>query len=251
MLCRGPLSRGRIFVFIGQIIPAAAAASSDPIWLPLTPIANSSSEVEVSSAFDRDFAPLFRAGEVDRHRLTLGGRYLPHPRILLYGHLPLNGIQPGDASIGVRADLWTHQQTQLGIGWWSTIPLASRERGGLDGDELGVTIAAHASAAMGPASVSVLLGMAIRGDPLRTASQDDRPLSWGQVRWPLGQGQLQGRLGGTWATARNPARFTAAGGGMWPITAAWTLGAEGGAGLTPAAPNWSSRVWVGWRPAFR
>lgn len=251
MVRRGRLSQGRVFVFIAQLIPGTAAASSDPIWLPLSPIANSSSLIELSSTFERDFAPLFRAAEVDRYRLALGGRYAPHNRILLYGHLPLDGSQPGDASVGVRAALWQQRESQAGIAWWSTIPLNSLDRGAPDGDELGVTIAVHAGAAMGPLSATALVGMAIRGDPLRTASQDDLPLSWAQVVWPVRRCQLQARLGGTWATARNPARVTAVGGANWPITPGWTLGLEAGAGLTPAAPNWSSRLWVGWRPAVR
>ena len=87
-------------------------------------------------------------------------------------------------------------------------------------------------------------GLAILGNPLQFANQDDVPLTWLDLSIPVGGVRVDTRVGGGWGTSRNPARMDASLGveGGCP----WLMGARALAGLTPAAADWGGQLWVGW-----
>ena len=96
---------------------------------------------------------------------------------------------------------------------------------------------------VGPASLAATGGLAIIGNPLMFANQDDLPLSHLSAAVPLGPTRLAFTAGGSWKTARNPARFETALSveGHCPHLS----GLSATAGLTPAAPDWAVTAWLG------
>ncbi|MFT5680156.1 MAG: hypothetical protein ACI8RZ_001061 [Myxococcota bacterium] len=112
-------------------------------------------------------------------------------------------------------------------------------------DELDVWLLSGMSTAAGPGRVGLTGGLAILGNPLRFANQDDAPLLWLTGAVPVEGTSLSGRIGGALGTARNPARLTAA------LSAErghpWRVGLTTEIGLTRAAANLGGGVWIGHR----
>jgi len=223
------------------------AQAFDPIWLPSATIASCSAQVSLSTTYDVDFSNQFGASS-DNDSLSgaMSALVSPHPSTHLYLYLPTTSAAPGDATLGIRIDPLVAGAWRLGLGWQSIVPL-SADRGTPDGDELSVVLLSHATWTHSDLRLDAQLGLAIRGDPLRPASQDDQPVTWlvGQRR------MLSARVGGTWPTARNPARLQALGGLRHDLGRGWMIGAEAGAGLSPAAPTWTAGLWAGWRSRAR
>ena len=198
--------------------------------------------------------PVFRAAERDRLSATVVAGW----RVAKPVHLDLrvSGLQDryasgarqtgwGDIRLGTGLSLWEgggQMEPGFGLGWQAKLPNAQDE-GELGTDETDFRVVGHLAMG-GTTRVAIVGGLDILGNPLRFANQDDVPLSWLQVTHGLGPLSLSSRIGGGWATSRNPARheldFAVEG------SCPWRMGAEGVLGLTPAAPDWGVRLWVGW-----
>ncbi len=149
---------------------------------------------------------------------------------------------PGDVRLGTDLQL-VDRDMDLHLGWQVKLPNASDELE-LGTDETDSTLWLRARTTQGGVDLGLTAGLAILGNPLQFANQDDVPLTWIDLAMPLGTLQLSGRVGGGWATARNPARMEASVG--LEAGCPWLVGARVLKGITPAAPDWGARVWVGW-----
>jgi hypothetical protein len=129
-------------------------------------------------------------------------------------------------------------------GWMASLPWTA-DHGEVLTDELDVWLLAGLSTDLGAGRVGMTGGLAILGNPLRFANQDDAPLLWLTGALPLKPVTLTGRLGGALATARNPARIEAILGAERGNP--WRVGVTGTVGLTPAAGDLGAGVWLGHR----
>ena len=149
--------------------------------------------------------------------------------------------------LGAEVTLYQTPGWRAVLGWRAALPLLPAS------GEADITPLARLSArspARPGAELTATVGLAILGDPLRPASQDDVPLSWLSAAWPLqpeAPWVLRGRLGGGWPSARSPARMNAALGLGWQGGRGLSAGAEGAAGLTPAAADLTVGLWAGWQ----
>jgi hypothetical protein len=86
--------------------------------------------------------------------------------------------------------------------------------------------------------------MAILGNPLRFANQDDAPLLWLTAALPASARlALSGRIGGAMATPRNPSRLSSTLSATWGCP--WQVGVTGEIGLSPAAADLGATLWLG------
>ena len=99
----------------------------------------------------------------------------------------------------------------------------------------------------GPLRIEGGVGLAILGSPNAFAAQDDALVADLRVLLPLGPLEARAEAGGRVWSADNPSDIRARVGGTW-TGQGLTAGAEVAAGLTPAAPDVSARVWVGLVP---
>jgi len=148
---------------------------------------------------------------------------------------------PGDVRLGVSVD-HSLGALELGGGWKVKLPNA-RDEGELGSDETDVQLLATIGRRWAHLSIRASAGLDIRGDPIRFANQDDIPQVWLSTVGQRNHWHLSGRVGGDLQTARSPARLEAASGLVW--AAGWLVGTELSAGLTPAAPDWGGRLWLG------
>jgi hypothetical protein len=158
---------------------------------------------------------------------------------------------PGDVDLGVLAGrTWSlgypETHAAFGLGWRVKLPDAS-DRGELGSDE--TDVAPLAAAALEHRRIRFVLtgGLAVLGNPLRYASQDDVPFIQAHLVHPsygtgaIGENPLLAKLaidlGVNWAfaTSRNPARGEIQAGAV--IGRTWLLDLQAAAGLTPAAPD--------------
>ena len=225
------------------------AAADSMVLMALTSPTVQVRRIAISSAYQNNVAPLFQASQISGTQHALMGWWAPHRDVTVFAALPVSFGHLGDAALGVRAQAWSSDRLSTGLGWWSWVPMATGDRGMPSGDELGLAMVGHVDASFRWLEVSGLAGLEIRGDPLRPASQDDLPVTWLHMLHRRPSVQLHTRVGGRWATARNPARLEAISGVERMISNQWSVGGEASAGLTPAAPTWGGRIWVGWRPA--
>lgn len=206
-------------------------------------------QAEVTSV--RGWVPPFRAAQ--RNRVGVGGRAAVRPAApvlldfrwaWLMDSVPA-GAQvsgPGDLSLGVTVDR-AFGALELGGGWRVKLPNA-RDEGELGSDETDVQLLGTIGRRWRSVSIRASAGLDIRGDPIRFANQDDIPQLWLSTVGHRGKLNVSGRVGGDLQTGRSPARLEAVGGVVWAD--GWLVGAEATAGLTPAAPDWGARLWLGW-----
>ena len=197
------------------------------------------------------WVPEFRQAERQRREGLIGVAWKPADSVrldLFWSYLSdstANGYRqtgPGDIRLGTDVRL-IERRVDLYLGWQMKMPNASDELE-LGTDETDSLFWLRSRSEMGPLDVGLTTGLAILGNPLQFANQDDVPLSWLDLSLPLGPVRLDGRVGGGWATSRNPSRMEASLGveGRCP----WLMGARALLGLTPAAPDWGAQVWFGW-----
>jgi len=198
------------------------------------------------------FVPPFRVAPRRRSSAGVDVRWRVSDRVRLDGawswvrdDLPAgHSIQgAGDLSLGVWAELVKVQSGSLGLGWAVKLPNAADE-GELGTDETDVSVFSTISTSLGGMELSALGGVAILGDPNRFANQDDAALFGLEAARIVGPVHLRSKVGGTLGTTRNPARLSGVV-GVWG-GCPYRLGTEVQVGLTPAAPDWGLRTWVGW-----
>ena len=149
----------------------------------------------------------------------------------------------GDIELGVWTDWIEVRPISLGVGWVVKLPNAADEAE-IGTDETDVSVYSTASTTLSGVEWSVLGGVSILGDPNRFANQDDAALIGLEAARVVGPVHLRSSVGGTLGTTRNPARLSG-GAGLWG-GCPYRFGTEVQVGLTPAAPAWGLRAWVGW-----
>lgn len=210
-------------------------------------------EARAAFSFAPGGVPAFRAAERDRLDGAAHLAWTPDPAVTawLEGGVGREQTGVGTAFTGpsplrlgtrVRPLHGLDLPVDLGLAWWAGLPV-SFDRGALDADEADLSFLGELGRAFGPFRVDGALGLAILGNPLRFANQDDQPLAWLHAAWEPGPVALSGRVGGAVHTPRNPDRLEA----VLGVEAACPLrlGAELGAGLSPAAPDLLARAWAG------
>ncbi len=211
---------------------------------------------------DQDMIPAFRAGSRDRFGAGVHGHWMAADRVLLDAHWswlidvhPDGQRQtgPGDLELGallrlpvtegLRAEARARgrQGPAFGLGWRVKLPNAADE-GELGSDETDVALVAGAGLDLGPLRGRLGGGLAILGDPLGLAAQDDIVFLQAGLGWDAGA-QLERSwlprvdlgLDAALPSAANPTRVELSGGLAWG--ARWSVGLAAGAGLTAAAPT--------------
>ena len=196
--------------------------------------------------------PPFRAAPRKRSSAGVDFRWWVSERVRLDGawswirdDLPAGHVVhgAGDVELGVWTALNENPSAALGLGWAVKLPNAADE-GELGTDETDVSVFSTLSTSLVGLELSALGGVAILGDPNRFANQDDAALIGLEAARMVGPVHLRTTVGGTLGTTRNPARLSGAA-GLWG-GCPYRLGTEVQVGLTPAAPGWGLRTWVGW-----
>lgn len=228
------------------------------VWPPPDQLASASRTLLLTAQHHNNFVPPFQAATTSGAQGLAALLWRPHPALCLlaapahpfaFPSSPAREeIDRAALHLGAEATLYSTPDWRLGIGWRASMPLST------PGGEGSVTPLArlswHPPHQPPSASLGLSLGLAILGDPLRPASQDDVPLSWLTASWPLHRREawiVRGRLGGGWPTARNPARMDAALGLGWQGERGLLLGADLSGGLSPAAAAGGGGLWVGWQ----
>ena len=151
-------------------------------------------------------------------------------------------VGPGSLRLLTLANVW-QGGVDIQLGWMGLVPF-TRDHGEILSDELDVHLLAGLSTDAGTARLGLTGGMAILGNPLRFANQDDAPLLWLTAAVPASPRlSLSGRLGGALPTARNPSRLSSTLSATWGHS--WQVGVAGEIGLTPAAADLGGRLWLG------
>ncbi|MFZ5477832.1 MAG: hypothetical protein ACOZNI_13740 [Myxococcota bacterium] len=154
---------------------------------------------------------------------------------------------PGDLRLGTRVRVVCVATVCGGLGWEAKLPNATDE-GELGTDETDVIFGGTVTWTGEHVGAEVDAGLAVLGNPLRFANQDDVPLLRGRLRATLGPVTLAPGVSADLPTSRNPARIEA--GGVVSAGSRWFAALEGAAGLTPAAADWRAVATVGWRGAL-
>lgn len=208
---------------------------------------------------DQDMIPAFRAGPRDRLRSALAGHMVAADRVLLDlswamladrhpdGH---RVVGPGDLELGAVVRLPIAEPTRraalaqgrrgpsFGLGWRVKLPNAADE-GELGSDETDVALLACGAADFGPLRAWAGGGLAILGDPLMLAAQDDIAFAQAGLGWdaalPAWAPHPELRAGVALPSPSNPLRSELGLALGWGSR--WGVGLTGGLGLSAAAPT--------------
>lgn len=202
------------------------------------------------------YVPPFRAGDRSRTALALDAAAQLGPLVTLrLGADALRDdtaaaepvIGPGDLRLGTLVHAEAAPGLHLGLGWEAKLPNAA-DGGEIGTDETDVTFGAGASWRRGPFAATASAGLAILGNPLRFAAQDDVPLLRLAGLWRGGAVALGPTFAADVGTSRNPARVRA--GGVVEAGRRLHVRLDGAAGLTPAEADLALGLAVGWRSAL-
>lgn len=254
-----PTLSARLRALVALILAPVGSAAASPDFPPVGPRDDAPVVGRLGVAWLPGGTPLFRAAERDRLETGLAVAWRVHQRVGLdlrvdggadWTALGRSHVGPGALSLATRLLVLTQDAAPLDLelAWQATLPW-SFDAGASGTDELDSTLLGALGRDVGDLRLDGILGLGIVGDPLRPASQDDLPLAWASARWRTPVGDLQARVGGAVATARNPARLQALAG--FERRGPLLLGAQAGVGLTPASPDWSLRLWTGWQVGGR
>jgi hypothetical protein len=200
--------------------------------------------------------PAFEGSPRDRYSLLSTLRWAPAEAVGFRLHYSLDRVSwpdgssakgSGDLTLGTTAQFLEKGALALWLDISVKLPNAPDDTG-LGSDETDTALSLFAYWHRESLSLLAGGGLAILGDPLQFANQDDAPLASVSATWTRGPIEAQIRSGGRLSSARNPADLRSALGLSWSILEEWSLGAEAGLGLTPAAPDSLYRLWLGWRP---
>lgn len=251
---------GGLVVVATLVVPHVASAGN--LWEPSAlfpqppPDASNSWGVLGGGTGSWGLVPPFRAGERDRMsvgaeasawmagrvQLRASGEWL---RDTSAAGAPVSGF--GDIRLGTVVDVVRVEGLRVYAGWEVKLPNA-RDEGDLGTDETDVLFGTTAAWSSGPFGARASVGLAVLGNPLRFANQDDVPMlrlaldgAWGMVHVsPLFAADL--------ATSRNPARMEA---GVDIGVGRALFGAlQATAGITPAAADGRAGLVIGYRGAL-
>lgn len=149
---------------------------------------------------------------------------------------------PSDFRLGTGLRLLQTDAISMGLGWGAKLPNATNEDG-LGTDETDVDFGAWAGLQRGPWSGVASVGLAVLGNPLRFAAQDDVPFATIEGAWTSGRWSVLCHADLALATSRNPARAEAGGGLRYGGRFFGEVG--GTAGLTPAAADGRVLIAIG------
>lgn len=247
---------------LSALFAARVHAGIPEEFLTLDPDPVEQGAVGVHLENDQDLIPAFRAGPRDRYRAGLHARLVAADRVLLdlswqvLADLHPDGERvygPGDLELGttlrlpiaegLRAE--ARQQGRrgpaFGVGWRVKLPNAADE-GELGSDETDVVLLASAATDLGPLRGWAGGGLAILGDPLMLAAQDDIAFLQAGLGWDASRSLERAwlpRVDVDFAAAlpspSNPLRVELGWGLGWGRT--WCAGAEAAVGLSAAAPS--------------
>ena len=227
------------------------AGAQGAVWPGDNGLATPDVSIRLSAFHSNGYLPAFTSAE---RRLwggvgELSGWFEDRIYVNVRGDLrretALSGAQyfgPGALRMLTLATAW-QGEVDLQLGWMGLVPFTS-DHGEILSDELDVHLLAGLSTDAGPARLGLTGGLAILGNPLRFANQDDAPLLWLTAAMPATPRlSLSGRMGGSLATARNPSRLSSTLSATWGSP--WQLGATGEIGLSPAAADLGGTIWIG------
>ena len=230
-----------------MLYPAPAIGAMSPNLLLDT---GSEHGVQLGVGHEASVVPPFRASSRDRSHGLIAAQWRPSQNVRLDGswswiqdRLPSGDSPggPGDLHLSTYAKIWEGPWT-VGLGWMVKLPNA-RDETELGSDETDVSFQGTLSKSWTSITFMSGMGIEIMGDPLRFANQDDAALLWGGVASNGYKLRWFSRMGGTLKTARNPARSTIDFGANYGCPT--TIGVGASTGLTPAAPSWGGRIWLG------
>lgn len=218
---------------------------------------DSACEICLGPQFSKGEVPLFRAGERDSLQVGFSASWAPAEDVAL--RIQADGIWaqwpdgrsevgPGDLHLGTTARLLktSSWRPELLLDWVVKLP-NSPDDGGLGSDETDVALGLYGLWQWASWRAGVGAGLAIFGDPLQFANQDDAAFLALHLKKKVRAGQFSTRLDWRLASARNPAvaqlgvgaKHTGLPGPFW-------VGLNGALGLTPAAPDWQAGLRFGW-----
>lgn len=249
-----PLTRpGALLLAI--LVPPTALAEG---W---TPNAVEMSSADASGAnFDASFrggyaaglVPPFRVGARDRTAVGVDARVWFGERVRVtlseewLHDLPAVG-EPvagwGDVRIGTAVAILTGPVVATGLGWEAKLPNAA-DAGELGTDETDISFGAWASISSEEWSALAAVGLAVLGNPLRFANQDDVPLARLGGAFKPGAFAFELAAQADFPTARNPARIQLDALARYGRT--WFVAVHPAVGLVPAAPDFAGVLRVGY-----
>jgi hypothetical protein len=201
--------------------------------------------------------PVFRAGERNSKRMGLSARWAPAATVSLrvqgerqwvnwpdgtsktgWGDLRLGTSgRLSEGGLGFFPALW--------VDWVVKLPNAQDESG-LGTDETDAYLSLVALWEKGPWGAGLRGGLAIWGDPLQFANQDDAALFAIHFKHVGEHHKLSATLDWQKSSPRNAPRTSLLGGGQIKgLPGCLWAGVEGGVGLNPAAPDWQAGLLFG------
>ncbi len=233
---------GGFWPAVGEPAPAAGAAVQG--------------EVAATGELLLGVVPHFRAGSRDRAQVGVraAGWFGPNVHVGLAWPWvldfpaeggPISG--PGDVRLDTAVCAWRTAALSAGVGWQVKLPNAANE-GELGTDETDVDFGAWGQWRAGGWTVLGAVGLAVLGNPLRFAEQDDVPHAALEGGWSGGAWRLHGFATLEVQTTRNPWRGEA--GVRARYGGAAFAEVQAGAGLVPASPDFFVGVSAGWAGAL-
>lgn len=233
----------------------AGIAQAADLWLtpPREALPESSSwEASLRGGYAGGLVPPFRVADRDRIAvgldadvqlgrvgLAISGEWL---RDTTAAGEPQSGF--GDLRLGSTVEVFRAGPVAFGLGWEAKLPNAADE-GELGTDETDILFGPNVAGHFGPVRVVAAGGLAVLGNPLRFANQDDVPML--RLAADAGFGDLHASILGRWdvQTNRNPHRAELE--LALRYGPSWFVEAAGSAGLVPASADLGGRVAFGWR----
>lgn len=151
---------------------------------------------------------------------------------------------PGDLRLGTVLRTGRVGSIQTSIGWEVKLPNAGDE-GEIGTDETDARFGGTVGWERADWEARASLGLAILGNPLRFANQDDVPLLRAEAAWSPGAWAVAPHLEADLRTARNPGRTRV--GARVRYGGPWFVELAGDAGLTPAEADLAFVVRLGRR----
>lgn len=241
---------GRVLLVLSVIATGLRSGSvrGQDLWQPsaLSPLADRSATNSFSAVLGVDgaigYVPPFRVGTRDRYTGNVGAsvRLAPFEVRASWGWIAdaseAGGMEhgPGDLRLGTVVTLVRSGELDVTAGWEVKLPNASDE-GEIGTDETDVGFGVTGGWRRGPVVARLGVGLAVLGNPLRFANQDDVPMVRGSLAWEPGVVRVLGSASADLPTLRNPARIE--GDISLQVGTRWFGVVHGGGGFVPASAD--------------